>query len=119
MFLFLEDKLAIVPAYDVAPALCQRSWPASRRRASRRSATGGAARARRGGQAPESKRRLLMLEIPMLRDPEFAARVSRAVPQRRVGGRWRWWPRITARLADSGDAYLQERTTDIHDVASA
>jgi phosphotransferase system enzyme I (PtsI) len=107
-----------VPAYDVAPeGLAEElgRFREARERAVRE------LEALRGLTDPgQPEGRLLESQILMLNDPELVERVERELAERRKNAEWvlqQVVAAIAAKLAASGDEYLRERSSDIHDVA--
>ena len=116
-FLFSAVRQTVA-VYDVAPARLQEElarFRGARERASRE------LEALRGSTAPgQPEGRLLESHILMLNDPELVEQVEQELAVQRKNAEWvlqRVVAAITAKLAESDNEYLRERSSDIHDVA--
>jgi phosphotransferase system enzyme I (PtsI) len=117
VFLFSTARRA-VPDYEVAPERLAEEL--ARFRGARERAV-GELEALRGHTDPgQPQGRLLESQILMLNDPELVERVERELAGRRKNAEWVLQQVVTAiaaKLAESKDEYLRERSSDIHDVA--
>ncbi len=107
-----------VPVYDVDPERLQQELARFRGARERAVRELEALRGRADPGQPEG--RLLESQILMLDDPEFVERVERELAEQRKNTEWvlqQEVAAIAAKLAESGDEYLQERSSDVHDVA--
>jgi phosphotransferase system enzyme I (PtsI) len=107
-----------VPNYEVAPE--RQAEELARFRGARERAV-RELEALRGVTEPDQPQgRLLESQILMLNDPELAERVERGLAGQRKNAEWvlqKVVAAIAAKLAESKDEYLRERSSDIYDVA--
>jgi len=119
-FLFSEEKLA-VPSYEISPG--QVSYELERFNTAVDKATRDVESllSQEGGELGDAERKLLESHRLMLTDPELASQVGKELQSRKRNVEWvlvEVVKALTQKLAATGDEYLRERASDIHDIAN-
>ncbi len=118
-FVYYEDRITI-PEYNIDDHQIESEYERFLEATNRASSEITEIKNKVEGTAGGDTTRFLDSHLLMLKDPEFTGRVEKGLRSRKKNVEWilsEAMEEFVKQLQSSGDAYLRERSIDIHDVA--
>jgi phosphotransferase system enzyme I (PtsI) len=118
-FVYPEEKLSI-PTYDISAGQVEFEFERFQNALEMAQQELAQLKETRGGEISETESNLIHAHLLMTRDPELSELVKKELAIRLKNVEWvllKAVEEMVEQLNASGDAYLQERSTDIHDVS--